>query len=48
MTCKSYVIKKPTQVMASEKGREDNYQDKSRDDDGMTTTTNVPHRTEEL
>ena len=34
--------------MASEKGRRDNHHGKSKDDDGMTTITNVPHRREEL
>ena len=34
--------------MASEKGREDNQHDKSRDDKDITAITNAPHRLEEL
>ena len=34
--------------MASEKGREDNQHDKSRDDKEVTAITNAPHRLEEL
>ena len=34
--------------MASEKGREDNQHDKSRDDKDVTAITNAPHRLEEL